>query len=127
MTYSISKNKQPLFLISILGGILILSIPLVSNHFFHNDHFLHIAIHQAGFVLAAFLTMMSLVSYRRTKIVRMLFAGSAFGVLAFGQGVYMYLEKDVHAAEDMLSNGEVLDICILIMTILFAVGVFYKK
>ena len=85
MTYSISENKQSLFLISVLGGILILSIPLVSNHFFNSDHFLHIAIHQAGFVLAAFLTMMSLVSYRKTKIVRMLFAGSAFGVLAFGQ------------------------------------------
>ena len=127
MTYSINENKQSLFLISVLGGILILSIPLVSNHFFHNDHFLHIAIHQAGFVLAAFLTIMALVSYRKTKILRMMFAAAAFGVLAFVQGVYMYLEKDVHAVEDILSDGEVLDICILIMTILFAVGVFYKK
>ena len=127
MTYSISEDKQSLFLISVLGGILILSIPLISNHFFHSDHILHIAIHQAGFVLATFLTIIALVSYRKTKIVRMLFAASAFGVLAFGQGVYMYLEKDVHAEQDMRSSGEVLDICILIMTVLFAVGVFYKR
>tara|TARA_B100001750_G_scaffold209306_1_gene188899 strand:+ start:66 stop:449 length:384 start_codon:yes stop_codon:yes gene_type:complete len=127
MTYSISEDKQSLFLISVLGGILILSIPLISNHFFHSDHILHIAIHQAGFVLATFLTIIALVSYRKTKIVRMLFAASAFGVLAFGQGAYMYLEKDVHAEQDMRSSGEVLDICILIMTVLFAVGVFYKR
>ena len=127
MTYSLTENKKSLFLISIFGGIIILSIPLISNHFFHQDHILHIAIHQAGFVLAAFLTIMALVSYRKTKIVRMLFAGSAFGVLAVGQGVYMYLEKDVHTAEDMVSNGELLDFCILIMTVLLAVGVFYKR
>ena len=127
MTYSISEDKQSLFLISVLGGILILSIPLISNHFFHQDHILHIAIHQAGFVLAAFLTIMALVSYKKTKIVRMMFAAGAFGVLAFGQAAYMYLEKDVHAEQDMRSSGEVLDICILIMTVLFAVGVFYKR
>ena len=127
MTYSLTENKQTLFFISILGGILVLSIPLISNHFFHSDHILHIAIHQAGFVLATFLTIIALVSYRKTKIVRMLFAASAFGVLAFGQGAYMYLEKDVHAEQDMRSSGEVLDICILIMTVLFAIGVFYKR
>jgi len=127
MTYSISEDKRSLFLISVLGGILILSIPLISNHFFHSDHILHIAIHQAGFVLATFLTIIALVSYRKTKIVRMLFAASAFGVLAFGQGAYMYLEKDVHTEQDMRSSGEVLDFCILIMTVLFAVGVFYKR
>ena len=127
MTYSLTENKQTLFFISILGGILVLSIPLISNHFFHQDHILHIAIHQVGFVLASFLTIMALVSYRKTKIVRMGFAAAAFGVLAFGQATYMYLEKDVHTEQDMRSSGEVLDFCILIMTVLFAVGVFYKR
>ena len=55
------------------------------------------------------------------------FAAAAFGVLAFGQATYMYLEKDVHTAENMMSNGEVLDMCILLMTVLFAIGVFYKR
>ncbi len=127
MTYSLTENKQTLFFISILGGILVLSIPLISNHFFHQDHILHIAIHQVGFVLASFLTIMALVSYKKTKIVRMMFAAGAFGVLAFGQAAYMYLEKDIHSAEDMSSSGEILDICILIMTVLFAIGVFYKR
>ena len=127
MTYSLTENKQSLFLISIFGGIIILSIPLISNHFFHQDHILHIAIHQAGFVLAAFLTIMALVSYKKTKILRMMFAAAAFGVLAFGQATYMYLEKDMHNVENLTSSGEILDICILIMTILFAVGVFYKR
>ena len=57
----------------------------------------------------------------------MLFSSAAFGVLAFGQAVYMYLKMDVHTSEDMTSGGEILDMCILIMTVLFAVGVFYKR
>ena len=127
MTYSLTENRYSLFLIAVLGGILILSVPLISNHFLHQDHIFHIAIHQAGFVLASFLTIMALVSYRKTKIVRMGFAAAAFGVLAFGQATYMYLEKDVHTAENMMSDGEVLDMCILLMTVLFAIGVFYKR
>ena len=127
MAYALTENKYSWFLIAVLGCILILSIPLISNHFLHQDHIFHIAIHQAGFVLASFLTIMALVSYRKTKIVRMGFAAAAFGVLAFGQATYMYLEKDVHTEQDMRSSGEVLDFCILIMTVLFAVGVFYKR
>ena len=63
--------------------ITILSVPLISHHI------LHIAIHEAGFMLAAFLTIMTLISHSKTKIIRMLFSSSAFSVLAFGQAAYM--------------------------------------
>ena len=58
----------------------------------------------------------------------MLFSTFAFAVLAFGQVGYMYvkiLEQD--AIEKMTASEEIFDISVLIMTILFAVGVFYKK
>ena len=52
----------------------------------------------------------------------------AFGILAFGQAAYMYSEiLQPHPEEDMFSGGEILDVSILIMTVLFAVGVFYKR
>ena len=127
MTYAINKNKYSYFLITVLGSIIILSIPLIYGQFFHSGHLFHIAIHEIGFVLAAFLTIISLISYKKTKITRMLFSSTAFGVLAFGQAGYMYQKMNDHTQEDMTSGGEILDICIVIMTVLFAIGVFYKR
>ena len=122
-----SERKYSYFLIAVIGCIIILSIPLVYGHFFHSGHLFHIAIHESGFVLASFLFVMTLVSYKKTRITRMLFSSAAFGVLAFGQAGYMYSKIGDHAMEDMSSPGEILDICIVIMTVLFAIGVFYKR
>ena len=127
MTYTIGEKKYSYFLIAVLGGIIILSIPLISNHFLHVDHLFHIAVHEVGFVLAAFLTVMTLISYKKSKITRMLFSSAAFGILASGQASYMYMKMDVHITENMASGGEILDICIVIMTVLFAIGIFYKR
>ena len=127
MTYAVGEKKYSYFLIAVVSGVIILSIPLVSSHFLHIDDLFHIAVHEVGFVLAAFLTIMALISYKESKIPRMLLSSGAFGVLAFGQAAYMYLKMDVNVVEDMTSAGEILDICIVIMTILFAIGVFYKR
>jgi nitrate reductase gamma subunit len=127
MTFAISENKYSYFLITILGSVIILSLPLIYGHFFHSGHLLHVAIHEIGFILASFLTVMTLISYKKTKITKMLFSSAAFGVLAFGQMIYMYQKMNDHTPEDMTSGGEILDICIVIMTVLFAIGVFYKR
>ena len=73
MKYLVNERKYSLFLISILGSIIILSIPLIFNHLLHQSHLLHIVIHQIGFVLAAFMFFLALISYSKTKITRMLF------------------------------------------------------
>ena len=127
MTFAISENKYSYFLITILGSVIILSLPLIYGHFFHSGHLLHVAIHEIGFILASFLTVMTLISYKKTKITKMLFSSAAFGVLAFGQMIYMYQKMNDHTPEDMTSGGEILDICIVIMTVLFSIGVFYKR
>ena len=126
MTYIVGEKKYSYFLFAVLGSIVILSVPLIYGHVFHQGHLLHIAIHEIGFVLAAFLFVITLVSYKKTRITRMLFSSAAFGVLAFGQAVYMYQKMGEHAAENMW-HGEILEICIVIMTVLFAIGVFYKR
>ena len=122
-----ADRKCSYFLIATIGCIIILSIPLIYGHFFHSGHLFHIAIHESGFVLATFLTLMALIAYKKTKITRMLFSSAAFGVLAFGQAGYMYSKIGDHAIEDLSSPGEILDICIVIMTVLFAIGIFYKR
>ena len=120
-------RKYSYFLIAVIGCIVILSIPLIYGHNFHTGHLFHIAIHESGFVLASFLTIMALISYKKTKIKRMVFSSAAFGVLAFGQAGYMYSKIGDHETVDMLNHNEILDICIVIMTVLFAIGVFYKR
>ena len=120
-------RKYSYFLIAVIGCIVILSIPLIYGHIFHTGHLFHIAIHESGFVLASFLTIMALISYKKTKIKRMVFSSAAFGVLAFGQVGYMYSKIGDHETVDMLNHNEILDICIVIMTVLFAIGVFYKR
>ena len=127
MAYTLGEKKYSYFLIAVLGSIVILSVPLIYGHIFHSGDSFHIAIHESGFVLASFLFVMTLVSYKKTKVTRMLFSSAAFGVLAFGQAAYMYQKMNDHVVEDMSSPGEILDVCIVIMTVLFAVGIFYRR
>jgi len=127
MTFLSSEKKYSYFLIAVIGSVIILSVPLIFGQVFHSENLFHVAIHEIGFVLATFLTIMTLISYKKTKITRMLFSSGAFGILAFGQAAYMYQKMDEHVVENMSSPGEILDICIVIMTVLFAIGVFYKR
>ena len=122
-----SERKSSYFLFAVIGSVIIISIPMIYGHFFHSGHLFHIAIHESGFILASFLAAMAIISYKKTKIPRMLFSASAFSVLAFGQAGYMYSKIGDHVVEDMSSPGEILDISIVVMTILFAAGVFYKR
>ena len=127
MVDTLGGKKNSYFLIAVVGSIVILSVPLIYGHVFHSGHLFHIAIHESGFILASFLFVITLISYKKTRITRMLFSSAAFGVLAFGQAAYMYSKIDDHSVENMSSPGEILDICIVIMTVLFAIGVFYKR
>ena len=121
-----SDRKYSYFLIAVIGCVAILSIPLIYGHFFHEGHMFFVAVHESGFLLATFLTGMAIVSYKKTKVKRMLFSAAAFGVLAFGQGEVMYQKMNDHTV-DLTSPGNVLEYCIVIMTVLFAIGVFYKR
>ena len=121
-----SNKKYSYFLIAVIGCVVILSIPLIYGHFFHEGHMFFVAVHESGFILASFLTVMAIISYKKTKIRRMLFSAAAFGVLAFGQGEVMYQKMHDHTV-DLTSPGEMLEYCIVIMTVLFAIGIFYKR
>jgi len=125
MTSQVSNKNNQILLGFILAVSIIISIPLVMQHASHMDGILHMSIHAVGFVLALFLTGMAVISWRKTRISRMFFSSIAFTTLALAQGVYMYLEKDTH--DHWSLENEIFDILIVIVTILFAVGVFYKR
>lgn len=128
MTLLLNSSRRKYFLIILLVSSTLISIPLISPHFFHTSHYFHIAIHEAGFLLAVFLFGMTLIAYQQTKITRMLFSAAAFGTLAIGQLVYLFEKIDVPKTVVMNISGEnIFDLSILVMTALFALGLFYKR
>ncbi len=127
MTYTINRSKNAYFLITIVVSALFISIPVISNHFLHPSHYFHIAIHEAGFILAVFLVGITIIAYKETKFPRLLFSLAAFTALAIGQLIYMYEKMNIPEITNMSSTGEgFFDVAILIMTAIFAVGIFYK-
>ena len=102
---------------------------MLSPHLTHTGHIAHIVIHEAGFLIAGFLLSLTIISYFKTKLPRMLFSAAAFGTLTFAQGVYLFLEQSRPADHpvDLLSANEIFDTAIVVMTILFALGVFYNS
>ena len=89
-------RKYSYLIIAVLACVIIISLPMMYGHFFHSGHLFYIAIHESGFVLASFLTVMAITAYKKTKIKRMLFSSAAFGVLAFGQGEILYQQMNDH-------------------------------
>ena len=102
---------------------------MLSPHLTHTGHILHIVIHEAGFLIAGFLLSLTIRSYFKTKLPRMLFSAAAFGTLTFAQGVYLFLEQSRPADHhvDLFSTNEIFDTAIVVMTVLFAIGVFYNS
>ena len=128
MTYSIGERKSSFFLITVVIGATLVSLPVISNHFLHPEHYFHIAIHEAGFVLAMFLFAMVIIAYKKTKITRMIFSAGAFLVLGISQIGFMLEKIDVPAGMRIENVAEEhFDIGILIMTVLFALGIFWKR
>ncbi|MBC8251047.1 MAG: hypothetical protein H8E89_05625 [Candidatus Nitrosopelagicus sp.] len=127
MGYSNTGKKYSYFIIAVIACIIIISLPMLYGHFFHSGHLLYVAIHESGFILASFLTVMTMITYKKTKIRRMLFSSAGFGILAFGQGEIMYQQMNNNVADELTSSGEVLEYCIVAMMILFAVGIFYRR
>jgi len=119
-----NRNEQILLAFTIAASASI-ALPLVMAHSTEFDGLLHMIIHAGGFIIASFLTTMALISWKRTKIPRMMISSFAFGVLAFAQIVYMYVERNDH--DHFTFENIIFGVLIVVVTVLFAAGVFYKR
>ena len=129
LTFILETKKDTLIIISVLFPLIIFAYAMFSPHFAHPEHITHIAVHEAGFLIAGFLLSLTILAYFKTKLPRMLFSAAAFGVLTFAQGVYLFLEQNRSADHhvDLFSVNEIFDTAIVVMTVLFALGVFYNS
>ena len=128
MASIIETHKDTTIILVIVIPLIIFGYAMFSPHLTHTEHIAHIVIHEAGFLIAGFLLSLTIIAYFKTKLPRMLFSAAAFGVLTFAQGVYLFLEQNRPADDhvDLLSTNEIFDTAIVIMTVLFALGVFYN-
>ena len=129
MASIIETRRDSLVVIAIVIPLVIFGYAMFSPHLTHVGHIAHIVIHEAGFLIAGFLLSLTIIAYFKTKLPRMLFSAAAFGVLTFAQGVYLFLEQSRAADHhvDLLSANEIFDTAIVVMTVLFALGVFYNS
>ena len=129
MASIIQNRRDTSVVIAIVVPLIIFAYSMLSPHLTHPNHIAHIAIHEAGMLIAGFLLSLTIIAYSKTKLPRMLFSAGAFGVLTLAQGIYLFLEQntlpDHHV--DFLSANEIFDTSIVIMTVLFALGVFYNS
>jgi len=129
MASIIETQRDKMTILVIVIPLIIFGYTMFSPHFTHAGHIAHIVIHEAGFLIAGFLLSLTIIAYFKTKLPRMLFSAAAFAVLTFAQGFYLFLEQNTKPDHhvDFLSANEIFDTSIVIMTILFALGVFYNS
>ena len=129
MASIIETHRDKTIILVIVVPLIIFGYAMFSPHLTHAGHVAHIVIHEAGFLIAGFLLSLTIIAYFKTKLPRMLFSAAAFAVLTFAQGVYLFLEQNTKPDHhvDFLSANEIFDTSIVIMTVLFALGVFYNS
>ena len=120
---TISSKPKLLIIITVLV-IAILSVPVIIPHITHPYMIYHIFLHIVSLIFAVFLSVVSIISYRRTNSTRILFMTLGFFALAVIETLYL-----VHATaniEDVIIpvvDIELSHIILLIMLTLFGLGI----
>ena len=127
MSSILETRKDKVIILGVIIPLIIFAYAMFSPHISSPDHFAHIATHEAGLLIAGFLVSMTLIAYKKTRLPRMLFSAGAFATLTLAQGIYLFLEKDMQPTHVINSADEIFEFLIVIMTVLFAIGIFYKN
>lgn len=120
----ILSNKTNLFLVLSISFTSIVVYPILLPHLFHPGMVFHIAIHILSFDMALFLTVISILSFKKTKSKKVLLTSLSFGVLLIVEFLYLLQSSailgdyHIHFIEIELPH-----ILLLLMVSLFAVGV----
>jgi hypothetical protein len=118
------SNKTNLFLVLSISFTSIVVYPILIPHLFHPGMVFHIAIHILSFDMALFLTVISILSFKKTKTKKVLLTSLSFGVLLIVEFLYLLQSSailgDYHIP---FIEVEFPHILLLLMVSLFAVGV----
>ena len=118
------NNKTNLFLVLSISFTSIILYPVLIPHLYHSGMIYHIVIHILSFDMALFLTVISILSFKKTKSKRVLLTSLSFGVLLIAE--FLYLLQSSNILGDYIMpyiEVEIPHILLLLMISLFAIGV----
>ena len=123
MQRAIDSKPKLLILVTVLV-IAILSIPVILPHIMHPSMIFHIFLHIISLIIALFLSIVSILSYKRNKNARILFM--TFGFFALAVIEILYLFHATANLEDVIIpivDAELSHVILLVMLTLFGIGV----
>jgi hypothetical protein len=117
-------SNSKLFAVISAALITVLAVPIIIPHITHTDLIYHILLHIASVIIAVFLTVISIMAYRRNGGARLLFMTAGFAVLAFVEFLYLfYATANIEAIIIPIVDIEFSHIILLVMLTLFGIGV----
>ena len=123
MQRAIGSKPKLLTIVTVLV-IAILSIPVILPHIMHPSMIFHIFLHIISLIIALFLSIVSILSYKRSNSTRILFM--TFGFFALAVIEILYLFHATANLEDVIIpivDAELSHVILLVMLTLFGIGV----
>lgn len=119
-----SEVNKPKLLYAISAALAIIIMPLVMPHIGHPSMIYHILIHIAGILLATFLSIISGISYKRTRSTRVLLMTVGFASLLVIETIYFLNATDMLSAIYIpVIGAELSHVLLFGMLALFGIGV----
>lgn len=98
--------------------------PLVIPHISHPSMIYHIILHLAGMIIAAFLSLVSYLAYKRVGGTRILLMTIGFMALSSAETLYFLEAMDIFPMVHLpIANIELSHVILLVMITLFGLGV----
>jgi len=120
----IATGSSKLFAIITAAVTAIPAVPVIIPHISHTNLIYHILVHIVSVIVAVFLTVVSIISYRRNGSGRLLFMMGGFAVLAVVEFLYLfYATVNIEAVIIPIVDIELSHIILLVMLTLFGIGV----
>ena len=118
------NNKTHLFLVLSILFTSCIFYPLIIPHLYHPSMIIHISIHILSLNLALFLTVISILSFKKTKSKKVFLTSLSFSVLLAIEFLYLLQSTDILGDFRVpFIEVEIPHMMLLFMLTLFAAGV----
>ncbi|HXS60504.1 MAG TPA: hypothetical protein VN703_06800 [Candidatus Sulfopaludibacter sp.] len=118
------KNKTNLLLVLSIVFTSIIFYPLIIPHLAHPSMIIHISIHILSLDMALFLTVISILSFKKTKSKKVLLTSLSFSVLLVVEFLYLLQSSNILGDFQIpFIEVEIPHMLLLFMLLLFAAGV----
>ena len=118
------NNKTNLFLVLSISFTSIIFYPLMMPHLYHPSMIFHIFIHILSLNLALFLTIISILSFKKTKSKKVFLTSLSFSILLIVEFLYLLQSSNILGDYHIpFIEIEIPHLLLLFMLTLFAAGI----